>query len=140
MRQPQSSVFPISAQAVEHDPPPGRRRERPNLTERVGLWRAFWLYLAVAWLAAGALIEQQPLTHVPGQVLELVQFAPSIAVLTVLARYRAAVLRIWQGTAVVMLRRIGATPRRRRTAPENRAGERPLLTKRRLLADLGALR
>jgi hypothetical protein len=77
---------------------------------------------------------------VPGQVLELAQFAPSIAVLTVLARYRAAVPRIWQGTAVVMLRRIGATPRRRRTAPENRAGERPLLTKRRLLADLGALR
>ena len=90
MRQPQSSVFPISAHAAEHDPPPGRRRERPNLTERVGLWRAFWLYLAVAWLAAGALIELQPLTHVPGQVLELVQFAPSIAVLTVLARYRAA--------------------------------------------------
>jgi putative ABC transport system ATP-binding protein len=32
MRQPRSSALPISAHAEEHDPPPGRRRERPNLS------------------------------------------------------------------------------------------------------------
>ena len=77
MRQPQSSVFPISPPAEEHDPPPGRRRERPNLTERAGLWRAFWLYLTVAWLATGALIELQPLTHVPGRCWNLCNSLPA---------------------------------------------------------------
>ena len=32
MRQPHSSVLPISPPDEAHDPPPGRRRERPNLS------------------------------------------------------------------------------------------------------------
>jgi RND superfamily putative drug exporter len=51
MRQPHSSVFPISAHAEERDPPPGRCRERPNLTERVAGWSAAHRKTAVfGWL------------------------------------------------------------------------------------------
>jgi putative drug exporter of the RND superfamily len=61
MRQPYSSVLPISASDEAHDPPPGRRRERPNLTERVAGWSARhrktavfgWLLLVAAIFMAG---------------------------------------------------------------------------------------
>jgi RND superfamily putative drug exporter len=59
MRQPTSSVFPSSASAEAHDPPPGR--VRPNLTERVAGWSARhrktavfgWLLLVAALFMAG---------------------------------------------------------------------------------------
>ena len=59
MRQPTSSVFPNSASADAHDPPPGR--VRPNLTERVAGWSARhrktavfgWLLLVAALFMAG---------------------------------------------------------------------------------------
>ena len=59
MRQPTSSVFPNSASAEAHDPPPGR--VRPNLTERVAGWSARhrktavfgWLLLVAALFMAG---------------------------------------------------------------------------------------
>jgi RND superfamily putative drug exporter len=58
MRQPQSSVFPISP-SEEHDPPP--ERARPSLTERVAGWSAAhrktavfgWLLLVAAIFTAG---------------------------------------------------------------------------------------
>ena len=61
MRQPHSSVLPISPPDEAHDPPPGRRRERPNLTERVAGWSAAhrktavfgWLLLVAAIFMAG---------------------------------------------------------------------------------------
>jgi putative drug exporter of the RND superfamily len=61
MRQPYSSVLPISASDEVHDPPPGRRRERPNLTERVAGWSARhrktavfgWLLLVAAIFVGG---------------------------------------------------------------------------------------
>ena len=57
MRQLQSPVFPISALAVDHDAPPGGRRERPNLTERVADWSAAHRKTAVfGWLLLVAAI------------------------------------------------------------------------------------
>src|SRR5215831_6573160 len=57
MRQPHSSVLPISAPDEAHDPPPGRRRERPNLTERVAGWSAAHRKTAVfGWLLLVAAI------------------------------------------------------------------------------------
>ena len=60
MRQPQSSVLPISPPDEAHDPP-GRRRDRPNLTERVACWSAAhrktvvfgWLLLIAAIFMLG---------------------------------------------------------------------------------------
>ena len=59
MHQPTSSVFPISASAEAHDPPPGRAR--PPLTERVAGWSARhrktavfgWMLLVAALFMAG---------------------------------------------------------------------------------------
>ena len=57
MRQPHSSVLPISPPDEAHDPPPGRRRERPNLTERVAGWSAAHRKTAVfGWLLLVAAI------------------------------------------------------------------------------------
>ena len=51
MRQPHSSVLPISPPDEAHDPPPGPRRDRPNLTERVAGWSAAHRKTAVfGWL------------------------------------------------------------------------------------------
>jgi uncharacterized protein len=76
--------------------------------QRPGVWPALWLYLLVTWLAGGALIELQPLTHLSTQIIEISQFGPSIAVLVVLARRRAARLQLWQGPPAATLRRIAA--------------------------------
>jgi uncharacterized protein len=100
---------------IVFDPPAavpgdGRRHGRARLArknqQRASVWPAVWLYLVVTWLAAGALLELQPLTHLPTEVLVLPQFGPSIAVLVVLARRRASALQVWQGTAGTTLRRI----------------------------------
>ena len=65
MRQPQSSVLPISPPGEAHDPPP----PRPNVTERVAGWSARhrktavfgWLLLVAAIFMAGqALGAQEP--------------------------------------------------------------------------------
>jgi putative drug exporter of the RND superfamily len=57
MRQPHSSVSPISPPDEAHDPPPGRRRERPYLTERVAGWSAAHRKTAVfGWLLLVAVI------------------------------------------------------------------------------------
>ena len=65
MRQPQSSVLPISPPGEAHDPPP----PRPNVTERVAGWSARhrktavfgWLLLVAAIFMAGqALGTRQP--------------------------------------------------------------------------------
>jgi uncharacterized protein len=77
-----------------------------RLTARV--WPTFWLYLVVTWLAAGALLELQPVTHLSTQVLVLPQFGPSIAVVVVLARRSGTAVHIWQGTVVTTMRRIAA--------------------------------
>ncbi len=62
MRQPTSSVFPISAPDEVHDPPPGRAR--PPVTERVAGWSARHRKTAVfGWLLLVAAI------FVTGQVL-----------------------------------------------------------------------
>jgi putative drug exporter of the RND superfamily len=63
MRQPQSSVFPISWSEPPPDPPPNRatRRARPNLTERVAGWSGRhrktvvfgWLLLVAAVFMTG---------------------------------------------------------------------------------------
>src|SRR5579863_6271738 len=61
MRPPHSSVLPISPPDEAHDPPPGQRPERPNLTERVAGWSAAhrktavfgWLLLVAAIFMAG---------------------------------------------------------------------------------------
>jgi membrane protease YdiL (CAAX protease family) len=105
------------AQAVAGQPSAGwkgaghrhdRVRPAQQSRPRTGVWPTLGLYLLVTWLAAGALKELQPITHLPSQVLSLTQFAPSIAVLVVLARHRGAALQIWQGTAAATLRRIAA--------------------------------
>jgi uncharacterized protein len=69
-------------------------------------WPAVSLYLLVAWLAAGGLILLQPITHIPTVVLEIVQFAPTTAVLVLMATRRVAAPRIWQGPVSATLRRI----------------------------------
>jgi RND superfamily putative drug exporter len=74
MRQPYSSVLPISASDEAHDPPPGRRRERPNLTERVAGWSAAhrktavfgWLLLVAAIFMAGQAIGSRNLPAYDG--------------------------------------------------------------------------
>ena len=89
-----------------------RRHARARLSRKnqqtASVWPTVWLYIVVAWLAAGALLELQPVTHLSTEVLVLPQFGPSIAVLVVLARRRGAALQIWQGTAGTTLRRIAA--------------------------------
>ena len=56
MRQPQSSVLPISPPGEPHDPP-GHRRDRPSLTERVAGWSAAHRKTAVfGWLLLVAAI------------------------------------------------------------------------------------
>jgi uncharacterized protein len=72
------------------------------------LWSTLWLYVVVAWLAGGALIELQPLTHISTQIIEISQFAPAVAVLVVLARHRAAALQLWHGPVTTTLWRITA--------------------------------
>jgi RND superfamily putative drug exporter len=76
MRQPQSSVLPISAPDEAHDPPPGRRRDRPNLTERVAGWSAAhrktavfgWLLLVAALFMGGQALGARHLNdYSPGQ-------------------------------------------------------------------------
>lgn len=74
--------------------------------QTVKAWPTLLLFLVVTWLAAGGLKVLQPVTHVPTEVLSLTQFAPSIAVLVMLATGRGAGLSMWQGTAVATLRRI----------------------------------
>jgi len=95
---------------IAPDPPAGvqskeRRHGRGN-KQTASVWPTVWLYIAVTWLAAGALLELQPVTHLPTEVLVLPQFGPSIAVLVVLSTRRGVALQIWQGTAGATLRRI----------------------------------
>jgi len=54
--------------------------------QAIKIWPAVSLYLLVTWLAAGGLI-----------VLDIVQFAPTTAVLVLMATRRVAAPRIWQG-------------------------------------------
>ena len=63
MRQPRTSVLPISPPAGAHDPPPGHHA-RPNLTERVAGWSArhrktaifgWLLFVAAVFMAGQAL-------------------------------------------------------------------------------------
>jgi uncharacterized protein len=84
----------------------GAASEQRRYRQAAGVWPTLWLYLGVTWLAAGALKELQPLTHLSTEVLTLTQFGPSIAVLVVLARRRGGALQIWQGPTVTTLRRI----------------------------------
>ena len=90
MRQPHSSVLPISAPDEAHDPPPGRRRDRPNLTERVAGWSAAhrktavfgWLFLVAALFMGGQALGAKSLNdYSPGQAGQaeriLDQFAPA---------------------------------------------------------------
>jgi putative drug exporter of the RND superfamily len=89
MRQPHSSVLPISPPGEAHDPPPGRRRDRPNLTERVAGWSAAhrktavfgWLLLVAAIFMMGQALGSKNLpqysTGQAGQAERtLHQFAP----------------------------------------------------------------
>jgi uncharacterized protein len=84
----------------------GRTRRAGKNQQTARVWPAVWLYLVVTWLAAGALLELQPVIHLSAQVLTLTQFGPSIGVLVVLARRRGAALQIWQGTVVTTLRQV----------------------------------
>lgn len=52
--------------------------------QAIKIWPAVSLYLLVAWLAAGGLIALQPITHIPTVVLDIVQFAPTTAVLVLM--------------------------------------------------------
>jgi len=68
MRQPHSSVLPISPPDEAHDPP-GHRRHRPSLTERVAGWSAAhrktavfgWLLLVAAIFMLGQAIGSRQL-------------------------------------------------------------------------------
>ena len=86
MRQPQSSVLPISPPGEAHDPPP----PRPNVTERVAGWSARhrktavfgWLLLIAAIFMAGqALGSRQLPAYSSGQAGQaervLQQYAPA---------------------------------------------------------------
>jgi len=91
--------------------PLGRARLAASNRQTAPVWPAVWLYLLVTWLAGGALIELQPITHLSTQIIEISQFGPSIAVLVVLAvlrRRKAVTLRLWQGTPAATLRRVAA--------------------------------
>ncbi|HEY7259874.1 MAG TPA: MMPL family transporter [Trebonia sp.] len=68
--------MPISAPDEAHDPPPGRRRDRPNLTERVAGWSAAhrktavfgWLLLVAALFMGGQALGARHLNdYSPGQ-------------------------------------------------------------------------
>lgn len=74
--------------------------------QAIKTWPAVWLYLLVTWLASGALILLQPVTHIPSVVLEIIQFAPTTAVLVLVATRRVALPRIWQCPISATLRRI----------------------------------
>src|SRR5262249_61137567 len=89
MRQPHSSALPISPPDEAHDPP-GRRRDRPSLTERVAGWSAAhrktavfgWLLLVAAiFMAAQALGSRQLPQYSAGQAGQagrgLNQYAPA---------------------------------------------------------------
>jgi RND superfamily putative drug exporter len=89
MRQPQSSVLPISPPGEAHDPP-GRRRDRPNMTERVAGWSAAhrktavfgWLLLVAALFMGGQALGSRNLpAYSPGQAGQaervLNQYAPA---------------------------------------------------------------
>src|SRR5215469_15488516 len=105
MRQPQSSVLPISPPGEAHDPP-GHRRDRPNLTERVAGWSAAhrktavfgWLLLVAALFMGGQALGSRNLpAYSPGQAGQaervLNQYAPAqLGVLTenVLIQAKAA--------------------------------------------------
>jgi CAAX protease family protein len=75
-------------------------------TRRSRSGQAVSLYLLVTWLAAGGLIALQPITHIPTVVVDIVQFAPTTAVLVLMATRRVAAPRIWQGPTSATLRRI----------------------------------
>jgi len=74
--------------------------------QAIKIWPAVSLYLLVTWLAAGGLIALQPITHIPTVVVDIVQFAPTTAVLVLMATRRVAAPRIWQGPTSATLRRI----------------------------------
>ena len=89
MRQPHSSVLPISPPDEAHDPP-GHRRDRPSLTERVAGWSAAhrktavfgWLLLVAAIFMLGqALGSRQLPQYSAGQAGQaervLHQYAPA---------------------------------------------------------------
>jgi len=89
MRQPHSSVLPISPPDEAHDPP-GHRRDRPSLTERVADWSAAhrktavfgWLLLVAAIFMLGqALGSRQLPQYSAGQAGQaervLNQYAPA---------------------------------------------------------------
>jgi putative drug exporter of the RND superfamily len=89
MRQPHSSVLPISPPDEAHDPP-GHRRDRPSLTERVAGWSAAhrktavfgWLLLvAVIFMLGQALGSRQLPQYSAGQAGQaervLNQYAPA---------------------------------------------------------------
>jgi len=101
-----TSDLPAEMPRDEHRRGRGSLSRENQQTARV--WPTVWLYIAVTWLAAGVLLELQPVTHLSTEVLVLPQFGPSIAVLVVLARRRGAALQIWQGTAGATLRRVAA--------------------------------
>jgi RND superfamily putative drug exporter len=106
MRQPHSSVLPISPPDEAHDPPPGRRGDRPNLTERVAGWSAAhrktavfgWLLLVAALFMGGQALGSRNLpTYSPGQAGQaervLNQYAPAqlgVSTENVLIQARAA--------------------------------------------------
>jgi putative drug exporter of the RND superfamily len=89
MRQPHSSVLPVSPPGEAHDPP-GHRRGRPSLTERVAGWSAAhrktavfgWLFLVAAIFILGqALGSRQLPQYSAGQAGQaervLNQYAPA---------------------------------------------------------------
>ena len=89
MRQPHSSALPISPPDETHDPP-RRRRDRPNLTERVAGWSAAhrktavlgWLLLVAAIFMTGQALGSKNLpAYSSGQAGQaervLNQYAPA---------------------------------------------------------------
>lgn len=66
--------------------------------QRVRVLLPATVFFIVALLASGGLAALQPATGIPGEVIELVQFGPAIAVGVVLALWRRRITAVLAGT------------------------------------------
>ncbi|MHA7957429.1 CPBP family intramembrane glutamic endopeptidase [Streptomyces sp. L500] len=71
--------------------------------------KAAWVFLTVAFLAAGALGAAQPATRIPAEVVQLTQFGPALGVGLVALLWPGVVRALWRGEG-------GGRPGRRGTA------------------------
>jgi membrane protease YdiL (CAAX protease family) len=83
---------------------PDRTNKQSPTPAATRVWPIVGVYLLVTWLAAGGLYLAQTALAMPGDVLVLTQFAPSLAVLVVLVSRRARIVRRSVSVAAIAIR------------------------------------